>query len=747
MARRSIPYPPSPIDYPDDLTRPDRESAARIVAVLAGLSLFLLFYAGLIVACLGLIVAMTTSLSRLPFPLLWILASIPAAAFAFLLIKGLFARESIDRTMYLEIDDEDQPVFFAFIRRLTDEIGAPVPNKVFVTPDVNAAMHPDVSLLNLFVPPKKNLVVGLGLVNALNLSEFKAVMGHEFGHFSQRTSRMHAYVYLANRVMFNLIAGEDWLDRAIRSARRTARRSPHGSSKFFAGTFVLTVGGTVWVVRAVMTGLFKLINFASLALMRKEEFHADRIAVSVAGSNAIVHSLYRLKFAGESLEEAGRQLEIASQHKLYTSDLFFHHSTAAAHLRKVRKDPRLGLPPDLKGPRDGRHIQVFDKDDEDESDVPEAWSTHPKNVDREENAKAIFVPAEIDERSPWILFENQADLRERVTYRFYRVAFRVKKSVELSPADEVQALLDDEHAEVMYDPKYHGAYDERWIAPGDVLELNRLVADEPWDAERITRVHSRLYLELGPRVDDLADVKKQIRNVFKRCYGRPRGRDRARLEDLEEDFRKLDAWFASFDRRVYMIHAQMARQLGGQWLQELASRYRFQLEIQQIHRDIANVQDQVGDVLDGLEYYGEELPEGFFEEVQGVLRAAREALERSLDRARGMRTPEMANIRMGTRFDKLIFDGNVLGELPFSFIKRAWIDKLLKQLGLMRHRLNRMDFKSFGAILRMQDRMAAEWLGQAPTSATQDRIPPESAVADEAPPVIVPPPLPRRGRT
>ena len=741
-----MPYPPSPTDYPDELTRPDRESAGKIAAVVAGLSLFLFVYLGLIVGSLVLILATTTSLSRLPYPVLWVLASIVAAIFALVLIKGLFAREAVDKTMHIEIEEDDQPVFFSFIRRLTDEIGAPRPNKVFITPEVNASVVSELSLLNLFVPPKRNLVVGLPLVNSLNLSEFKAVMGHEFGHFSQKTSRLYAYVYLANRVMINLIAGEDWLDRAIRAAKWTAKYSPSGGSRFFAAAFVLTVGGTIWVVRKVMVGLYYLINVATLSLVRKEEFHADRVAVSVAGSNAIVHSLFRLKFTAESLEEAARQLEIASQHKLYTTDLFFHQTTAAAHLRKIKKDPRLGMPPELKGPKDGRKIQVFDEDDDD-SGIPAMWHTHPPDIDREENAKEIFVPAEIDERSPWLLFEEKEAIKERATYKYYRMVFRAKKhDIKMVPAEKVQEFLNEEHAEVTYDPKYHGAYDERSIHPGNVLDLNRVVGEEPWGPERINRVHSRLYLELGRRAEDMADIRKRIRNVYKRTYGRPRGRDRDRLDDLEHDLEKHNEWFASFDRRVYLVHAHMARQLGGSWLQELAQRYLFQLDIQEIHRDIATAQDQVNDIIDGLNHFGEELPEGFFEEMQEILRNGRSVLEDCLDRACEMRTPQMANVKLGTRFDKLIFEGNLVGQLPLSFVKGTWVNKLSKQMGMMRHRVNRMDFKCFGAILQMQDRMAAEWYAKTGTPVANEETMKEVAVVDErTPPAdLVPPPLPKR---
>jgi Zn-dependent protease with chaperone function len=728
VARRSIPYPPSPTDYPDELTSPGRDSASQIAAVLAGLFLFLVVYVGLILGCLAIVLLMTTRLHRLPYPVLWIVASIIATAFAFLLIKGLFNRAVPDQNMHLEIDDEDQPVFFAFLRRLTDEIGAPMPHRVFVTPEVTAAMIQEVSLLNLIVPPKKDLLVGLGLVNSVNLSEFKAVMGHEFGHFSQKTSRMQAYVYVANRVMMNLIGGEDWLDRLIQSARRHAKYN-HNASGLAAGAFAMTVGGIVWAVRKLMLGLFYVINFASLSLSRKQEFHADRIAASVAGSNAIVHALYRLKFAEESFGEAVRQLEVASQHKLYTSDLFHQHTTAAAHLRKVRKKPRLGLPPVLKGPRDGRDINVF-REDDDDSDIPEMWSTHPKNFDREENAKAIFVPAEIDDRSPWLLFADPETLKERATWKFYRMVFGTKKSAELASSNEVQAFLDDEHAEVTSDPKYHGAYDERPIFPGDVRELNQLVVTEPWDADRIRRVHERLYRELGRHVEDLADVRKRIRNVYRRTFGRPRGRDRGRLIELEDQQTELFEWFASFDRRVYLVHAHIAKAVGEDSLRELTYRYEFHLDVQAIHRAVAQAQEQVADILEGLDHYGEELPDGYFEELMATFRSARDLLRRCLDDARQMRTAEMANIAKGTRFDTLIFEGRLVPDLPHSFVKGTWVAKFVAQLDRTRHRVNRMDFKSLGAILQMQDRLAAEWLSKHP-HATEPPLP-ELTIVDEA---------------
>src|SRR6476469_6290554 len=124
VARRSIPYPPSPADCPEELTDPGRDSALEVIAVLSGIILFLLIYVGLAVGCLAVLVLVTTSLAKLSYPLLWILAAPFAAGLLLILLNGLFHRVAPDKNMHVEITEEEQPIFFAFIERLTDEIGA-----------------------------------------------------------------------------------------------------------------------------------------------------------------------------------------------------------------------------------------------------------------------------------------------------------------------------------------------------------------------------------------------------------------------------------------------------------------------------------------------------------------------------------------------------------------------------------------------------------------------------------------------
>jgi Zn-dependent protease with chaperone function len=647
-----------------------------------------------------------------------------------LLVIGLFARNQQARNFQVEIDEESQPTFFAFLRRLTNEIGAPMPHRVLVTPDVDAAMHRELSIVNLLIPPKKNLIIGGGLINALNLSEFKAVMAHEFGHFSQKTTRVDAYAYIAMQVIERAVAGPAWFGAWLAAARRDARRFGESDTTIadWIGFFLIP---PLWCVNHLLAAIHYVLMFSSLSLSRKQEFHADRVAVSVAGSNAMVHCLYRSAFAFESFQRAINELDTASQHKLYSRDLYLLQNTSAERIRKERKRPDLGIPPELDGPDDGEDLRLFDPDEE--HPVPEMWRTHPKNFDREQNAKEIFVPAVVDERSAWVLFEDVEHLKERLTYKFYRAVFRLKKNAKLSPAEKVQEFVDEDYAEMTYDPKYHGAYDERPIWPGDITELNAEIDRDPWAPSRLAHLHDRLYRELGTKVEDFAEVRKAIRKIYRNSYGCPRGRELRRLEDLEYDLEKTVEWFSSFDRRVYLMHAQMARRIDRKLFGEMVHRYRFHLEVQEIHVAIARAQDQVLDVLEGLDQGDVGLPPDFFEEVRRRMKDARNVLEESLRRAEAMRTPEMANIPAGSRFDRLIFDQEVLREVGVNSIHGTWINKLLKQLALMRHRVNRMDFKSLGAILRMHDRVAVDWHAKVAAEAANPGVLPEAIVLEDEP--------------
>ena len=92
---------------------------------------------------------------------------------------------------------------------------------MFVTARVNAAVFYDLSFRNLLFPTRKNLEIGLGLVEGLTLDELKAVIAHEFGHFAQRTMAVGRWVYVSHQIAGHVIVHRGWIDNLLRGLSYT----------------------------------------------------------------------------------------------------------------------------------------------------------------------------------------------------------------------------------------------------------------------------------------------------------------------------------------------------------------------------------------------------------------------------------------------------------------------------------------------------------------------------------------------
>lgn len=734
MAGPKIPYPTSPAKVPDGLTDYPATYKAQQNLLLVGLFVFLMLYVALIFLCLlaGTYCAFTVT-HLLPLKIAGIVLS---GTFFLFLVKGFFKRSQSDKTLYIEVADDEQPVLFGFIHQLCEELGAPEPRKVWIAPDVNAAVTYRTNLINLFVQPEKDLVIGLGLVNAVNMSEFKAVLAHEFGHFGQ-SSYASSYTYVASRIIIDLVEGEDWFDRVVGWCQKTGG---------VAGVFGYTVGGMLWAGRKVLGWMLKAITLQRLAVSREQEFHADSVAASVAGSDAVVHCLLRAEFGHICMMQALHDLSQAADHKIYTKDLYLHQDRAAPVVRRKKKEPNLGLPPQLDEYAGGRDVTVFDREREeleDDSEIPPMWRTHPSNADREESVKELYVAAAVDHRSPWILFTDTADLKERVSYKFYRMVHKIPKSADLADAAEVQKFIDGEHADTTYDPKYEGIYDDRPLEPGEIAELNQLVRESPWEVERVRKVFDKLYEGCRGKAEEYDDLRKE-RSILENTPGEHSPRTKKKIKELDDQLDRVWEWYKSLDRRVYLVHVQMAARVNSEWKEELVERYRFQMEVQRMYQDARYNQGRAFAFATALFNMENPHPE-FVNEVMQVLRQSWRALKNILKDARDINLPAMRNFEEGERLADFILPDKLVPELPLTYVKGKWVAKLLDQLDAVRTRCFRLHFKSVGGILALQEKIAAAWQekhapGEAALVAevvaeTAEAIPVAAAVIAEAVPV------------
>jgi hypothetical protein len=516
-------------------------------------------------------------------------------------------------------------------------------------------------------------------------------------------------------IVENIVFGRDIFDRFIDGWRCIDIRLAWPAWIFW---------GILWTLRKLLIGLHMAIFYFNRARSRQAEFNADLVAVSAAGSDAPVHLLYKSAFGDHCLRQALTDLQVAMDHHLYTADLFYHQNHAASYLRRLRKDPHLGEPPPLPEEEDCSP-DVFEPGD---LGVPPMWASHPSNYDREQNAKDEYIHCPLDDRSPWILFDDPQAVRELVTWRFYRGVLRLRRDVELDDPARVQAFIDDEHAETTFDERYHGLYDARPIEPGDLEELVRTAKESPWQPDTVAGVYRRLY---GKALQEHMKEFALLRDEYDLLVRLKRGEDtpqgtfkfRGRRYDVDEAKRLLkkvereldeeQEWLAGRDRKVFLAHYHMALELGPKVAQELLSRYEFHLAVQRIDRDLTVQRRPLEAALAFLSgksqlHYQE------FNEIRTIFRQAHEALDRSLQAADRLELPALKNITKGECLGTFLLDRELVKALrpTAQTLTAKWINKFLGQMGEVQDRVRRIHFKSLGGLLALQEKVARKWLSE-----------------------------------
>ena len=487
-------YPVGPADVPPSLTAASTRYRRHAWFALAGLVLFIAVYFALAGWFGWTAFRLLAGLGHTRDEGLGLfVAGVGAAFLSAFMIKALFFVKRGEAVEDREVTDSDEPQLFAFLNRLADEIGAPRPHRVYLSGRVNAAVFYDLSVANLIVASKKNLEIGLPLVNVLSLGELKAVLAHEFGHFAQKSMAVGRWVYISQQIASHIVARRDAFDAFL------AKLSRFDVRVAWIGWVLRLI---VWSIRAVIDLLFRLVVLAQRALSREMEFQADLVSVSVTGSDALIHALHRL---GPAESAWSRALAFASAElaaKRAVADLFAIQTRVIERVRTILDDEDYGVAPVIPAAEAPQH-RVFKTA---LAAPPAMWSTHPSNRDREDNAKRLYVPALIDGRSAWSMFADPPVLRRQVTERLAR-------TTEFTPVPIEQSLerLDTEFRHAYFDRAYRGTY------------LNRSI------------------VRCAATVDDLyAPAPPDVLKALDGLYPPSLETDYSRLRELEEEKRLLE---------------------------------------------------------------------------------------------------------------------------------------------------------------------------------------------------------------
>lgn len=565
MSENSL-YPAGPQNIPDGLTRATSSYKRHAWLAMAGLVGFMVFYLLLMGVFAYLTYLGYQALEHGRAGLWQIVISVCSLLLTVFMAKSLFVVRRSDNPGGVEVTREDEPQLFNFLNRLADEVGAPKPHRVFITPEVNAAVFYDLSLMNLIFPSKKNLIIGLGLVNVLNLGELKAVLAHEFGHFAQNSMVVGRWVYIAQQIIGHMVATRDWLDGIVRFISRIDLRIA------WLGWILSLI---IWSIRSLMDTLFSLVIIAERALSREMEFNADLVAVSVTGSDALVNALHKLQAADHAWQTA---LNIAGSEAgagKCVEDLFYAQQATINEMRRVLNDELYGVTPSLPEGEDAEQHRVFS---EEFARPPQMWATHPHNRDREDNAKQHYIPAPIDARPAWTLFADAPALRKKISMSFYND----ENASELEAITPLEAVVKSFN-KASYSPEFRGAYLNRspvrsFSSIKQMLESGELRGSA---ADSLSHLYPESLVEAltsARNLDVESDTLKALQSGDLKASGgviRHRGEVikksdiPAALDEISEERKELDEIIMSHDASCRRAHLQAAAELGGGWKEYL----------------------------------------------------------------------------------------------------------------------------------------------------------------------------------
>ena len=488
----------------------------------------------------------------------WLMALVSLFLGGFM-VKAIFSVKNDKPSGLHEITASQQPRLFAFLYELADAAGAPRPHKVFLSSRVNAAVFYDLSLFNLFFPSKKNLEIGLALVNTLSLGEFRAVLAHEFGHFAQRSMAVGRWVYVAQQIASHLVTRRDILDDILVNI---------GNLDLRIRAVVAVVQLIIWSIRSLVEQLFQLVVLMQRALSREMEMQADLVAVSLTGSDALIHALHKLQGADDAWDRALHFVFGEQGDGRATRDVFAVQSHMIARMSAILNDDAYAKVPAMPDSGQDQH-RIFKAD---LAQPPKMWLTHPLNHEREANAKRVYVPAAIDPASAWTVFERVNEVREDITRDL--LGESKAKEVEL---EESLKTLGRQFKREHYNRRYCGVFFGRMLARH--VNTHQQLRDPQYQAD-IAELASMYPDSLTADVHTLRSLETQLGQIDALIAGtmtapgkvvRVRGVEFRKKElpaartAVCDDIAHIAARLHAHDKLCRSWHQAHALRMGGQW--------------------------------------------------------------------------------------------------------------------------------------------------------------------------------------
>ncbi|MBB3840076.1 Zn-dependent protease with chaperone function [Runella defluvii] len=420
-------------------------------AILA-ISFFVIVYLILIVLAIGLtLLSSYLGIMFITLKVQWITIAVGIGLIVMgllvllFLLKFMFKKHIVDRSHLVELTAESDPHLFAFIDSLVKEVGTQFPKKIYLSADVNACVFYDSSFWSMFLPIRKNLQIGLALVNSVSVHEFKAILAHEFGHFSQRSMKIGSYVYNVNQIIYNMLYENNWYGTL---AQKIA--DIHAIIGFFVMVAVKIIQGIQFILRKV----YEVVNLSYMSLSREMEFHADEVAAHIAGSKPLITSLLRFSLADEAYNNVLSYYDERFTEAVTTNNIYPQHYFVLNFLGKEN-----GLPVVNQLPMVG--LEQLNRYNKSKLVITDQWASHPSTEDRIKRLEQLdLLPTHEDLRPASAVFSHIEAHQQLLTQKIFSTVVYSKPTTEL-PAQKFAADYTENYHKRRFSSFFNGYFDSQ----------------------------------------------------------------------------------------------------------------------------------------------------------------------------------------------------------------------------------------------------------------------------------------------
>lgn len=434
-----------------------KEFKAGLIKSIAAIVFFIVFYAciTLLFTALTIFLVYAGGMLVIAYPR-WITLIIGAgmASFGILvlifLLKFIFQTRKVDRSHLQEITRTDEPELFKLVYEIATQVGTQIPKKIYLSFDVNAAVFYDSSFWSMFFPVKKNLLIGMGLINTVSKEELKAILAHEFGHFSQRTMKVGSYVYNVNNVIFNMLYDNESYNQLVEKWS-----SIHG----FLSIFVVIAVKINQVIQWLLKIMYQIININYMSLSREMEFHADEIAANITGCQPLKNALLRTNLTQYAYNSVLNYYDGQVKNNIRSENIYVEQQFIMNFLAQESGIPIIDNLPQVT-------MKDNNKFNKSKLYIKDQWASHPSDEERIKKLELFNITHKMNDISlADSILRNVEKLQKQLTDKMF-CAVAYSGNITNNNLENFKNSFEKQYPKI--DKRYNGYYDFKNPVPFEI---------------------------------------------------------------------------------------------------------------------------------------------------------------------------------------------------------------------------------------------------------------------------------------